>query len=293
MGEEGVLGGSALPRTGSGWAVAIALVIGVAATGCSPDDAGPTSAPPVDQSCALADVRGTYLYEVEGAGGAGTTPYLEVGLMVADGAGGVRGVGTDSRRLSEVETRFTLRLDDRCRATLHHEDAGRATMELTLAPGGEEFTWFVTGRTGVPDQPLLDGIAQRVDDSTDPSCDAGTLVGTYQYRSRGEYGGRPHVEQGFEVYNGDRVVTNAFRVAGSPGVGRLLGEYQFLEDCHAVVVYENGQTLHQYVAPDGDSFTWIQTDGFSAPGYFGGTERRVSMSTEPAIVLGDAAPPGR
>ncbi|WP_370247329.1 hypothetical protein [Nocardioides sp.] len=258
--------------------------------GCGSDDAPALSPPPADTACDVGDIRGTYLYEVQGAGGADTTPYLEVGLLVADGRGGVRGVGTGSRHHQESTTRWTLRVEDTCRATLTPEDPALAPLEATLAPGGEELTWFVVGATGVTDQPLLDGAAERVDDTTQPRCDSATLTGTYLYRARGEYGGRAHVEQGFEVYNGDRVVTNAFRVAGSRLDGRLLGEYQFLDDCHAVVVYENGQVLHQYVSPDGERFNWIQTDGFSAPGYFGGTERRVSMSTEPAFVLGGVGP---
>lgn len=273
---------------------ALLAACALGASGCAGGDSTPatsapsTSAPSTSaisdaSRCGPESLKGTYLYEIHGDQqfAEGFLPFLEVGLMVFDGQGSVKRIGTDSNRLEETSTSMTYTVGEDCIGELTTTTGG--AYRATVSPSGGEVSFFAAG-TGA--QPALDGAAERVSAETSITCDTGTLTGTYQYRSRGSFGDGVHVEHGFEVYDGQGGATNAFRVAGVDTTERLVGTYEVDAGCHAVVTYDNGVTLDQYLAPDGGQFYWIQTDGFEEPGLFGGHEHRVSSSVETLITTG-------
>jgi hypothetical protein len=233
--------------------------------------------------CSTAALRGTYLYEVHGdeqfAGR--VVPYLEIGVMHADGHGQIKRLGTQSLTRAQQPTSETFTVDATCSGEIRDADGGRS--RATLSPGGEEVTFFAAGHGKVQDE--LDGKADRVSDAG-PTCSLATLHGTYQYRARGIVGGRVHIEHGFEVYDGHGHVTNAFRVAGVDTREHLTGTYRVDRDCHAVVTYAGNHTIEQYLAPAGDEFYWIQTKGLRRSEMFGGHEHRVSDSTDTTLTTG-------
>lgn len=261
-------------------------------TGCGSDDDTTASQATNAQgnqvgsssTCEVAALKGTYLYEIHGDQqfAEGFVPFLEVGLMTFDGKGGITRIGTDSAQRAERTTTMTYTVDSDCVGELTLGSG--ASYRATVSPDGDELSFFAAG--SVRTQTALDGEAHRVGDSESVTCDADTLSGTYKYRARGSFDNKPHVEHGFEVYDGTKNVTNAYRVAGIDQQERLVGTYTVDESCHATVKYDNGQTLDQYVAPDGSEFYWIQTDGFDKPGIFGGHETRVSTSTSTTITTG-------
>jgi len=233
--------------------------------------------------CETSAVSGDYLYEVHGDQQfeEGFVPVLEVGLMTFDGTGAGTRLGTLSSTRAEARSTFTYEAGKDCVGTITTE-AG-TVYRATFSPGGDEVTFFAAG-SGV--QPALDGAAERMEGEAPPTCDLGTLTGTYQYRARGTLDGKAHVEHGFEVYDGKGGVTNAFRVAGDDQAETLVGTYVVDHDCHAVVTYDSGVKLDQYVSPDGSEFYWVQTAGFEQDGLLGGHEHRVSTSTDDLITTG-------
>lgn len=256
--------------------------------GCTSDDTKPatsTTGTSSDSSeCGIGALTGTYLYEVHGDQqfAEGFVPFLEVGLMTFDGDGGITRIGTDSTQKTERKTTMTYTVGADCVGELTLSSG--ASYRATVSPSGDELTFFASGSTRA--QTALDGEARRVGTSQSVSCGSETLTGTYQYRARGSLGAKAYIEHGFEVYDGAKNVTNAYRVAGLDEQERLTGTYAIGDDCHATVTYDNGQKLDQYVAPDGSEFYWIQTGGFQAPGIFGGHEHRVSTSTSTTITTG-------
>lgn len=279
------------PRSRKLLALACALALGLVVAGCGgEDDTKPAAA--LDQglsdasTCDASVLSGSYLYEIHGDQqfAEGFVPYLEVGLMVFDGKGGIERIGTDSTRKSEVTSAMTYTVDGSCVGEFKVGSGG--SYRATVSPSGDEVSFFAAGSTNVGG--ALDGEARRVGSSSEISCDASTLTGTYQYRARGAYGGKVHIEHGFEVYDGSGKVTNAYRVAGQDKQERIRGTYEVTKDCRAVVTYENGQKLDQYIAPDGSEFFWVQTGGFAEAGLFGGHEHKVSTSTSNQITTGNA-----
>ncbi|QXC59110.1 hypothetical protein KSP35_11860 [Aquihabitans sp. G128] len=306
--QEHGTGVGAAGRSRRPWRLAaVGVLLGsVALAGCGSDasSAGPTTKTPATAAgkatttaadeaatpavgdasrCETAAVTGDYLYEVHGDQQfeEGFAPVIEVGLMTFDGKGSGTRLGTLSSTREEAKASFTYEAGEDCVGTIT-TDAG-TTYRATFSPGGDEVTFFAQGKGS---QRALDGAAERMVGEAPPTCDTSTLQGTYQYRARGAFDGQPHVEHGFEVYDGKGGVTNAFRVAGADEQERLVGTYEVDDDCHAVVTYGNGVTLDQYVSPDGAEFYWVQTDGFDADGLFGGHEHRVSTSTDTFVTTG-------
>lgn len=273
-----------LPRSTVSLLALTALATGLLA-GCG-DDGDPTPGAAADgvgnaSSCAVADLTGSYLYEIHGdlQVAEGFVPYLEVGLLVADGEGGVTRTGTNSVDLTEASEDVTFTVAENCVGEFTFADG--SAYRVSMSPGGQELTFFAAGSDSA--QAYLDGSADRVTSDTEAACDDEVLSGTYQYRARGVFGGQPHVEHGFEVYDGTGAVENVYLVAGQDERTSQAGTFSFRDGCHAVVEYDSGQTLDQYVAPDGSEFYWIQTAGFDAPGFFGGHEHRVSTAVDTAL----------
>jgi hypothetical protein len=234
-------------------------------------------------TCSTASFDGMYLFEIHGdiKSSDGYRPALQLGSITFDGKGAGTLTSTSSLNFEETRLDITYETDKRCSGTITDESG--ASYRATFSPTGEEVSFFAAGAGA---QPNLDGQADRVDDNPSATCDEGSLSGTYQYRARGAFGDQPHLEHGFEVYDGKGKVTNVFRVAGKDEEERLTGTYVVDEDCHAVVTYDTGVVLEQYIAADGSEFFWIQTAGFDEPGIFGGHERRVSTSTDTTITTG-------
>ncbi|MCZ4500634.1 MAG: hypothetical protein JWQ74_3189 [Marmoricola sp.] len=261
-------------------ALAAASLVGCGADNSPSPAAHPTSVVAAS-TCDLGTLDGSYLYEIHGSAQfkQGFAPFYEVGVMAFDGKGGVARIGTDSISRSEATTKMTYQVGADCVGQLTSSSGG--TYRATVSPAGDEVTFFAAG--DVKAQAALDGGATKVGAEESIDCHAGSLVGTYQYRSRSVVGTSTHIEHGFEVYDGKGAVTNAYRVAGVDKPQRLAGAFVLKDACHAVVTYQDGPTIDEYISPDGAEFYWIQTDAAKEPGFFGGHEHRVSSSTATTI----------
>jgi hypothetical protein len=114
------------------------------------------------------------------------------------------------------------------------------------------------------------------------SCGTGTLTGTYLFEGNGASvsGGvtTPTAFAGSEHFNGDGGVAGSSTFSSGGTIfprSSFTGTYTLTAGCTGTLTI--GTTLHFdiYVAPSGDSFTYVQTDSGSVSAT---TEHRVSRS---------------
>jgi hypothetical protein len=109
----------------------------------------------------------------------------------------------------------------------------------------------------------------------DAACSRATLQGTYLFAFDGvriEGDARsPFAVAGYEVYDGDGGMRSIVTTSAAGRVSRNVrttGTYAVEADCTGTVAYSDGTRYDLFVAPDGSSFVFIQTNpGTVASGF--------------------------
>jgi hypothetical protein len=87
---------------------------------------------------------------------------------------------------------------------------------------------------------------------------------------------RIYVETGFENYDGQGHLTNTYSESHTHSVVHTSGTYAVAPDCEATATYAGGDGYRLEIAPDGSTFSWLQTKGVRGADLFGGNEHRIS-----------------
>jgi hypothetical protein len=98
-------------------------------------------------------------------------------------------------------------------------------------------------------------------------CSVATLKGTYLFANEGstiEGNTRgPFALAGSEVYDGQGHVRTIFTASTNGKIDRNVrveGEYIVNADCTSTVSYSDGTRFDQFLAPDGKTFVFVQTN---------------------------------
>jgi hypothetical protein len=119
------------------------------------------------------------------------------------------------------------------------------------------------------------GNGHAADDGAVAACGPATLQGTYLFaydgvRVEGDER-RPFAVAGYEVYDGQGGMRSAVTSSdgGTPDRKvRTPGSYTVEADCTGTVTYADGTRYDLFLAPDGSSFVFIQTNpGTVASGF--------------------------
>ncbi len=106
-------------------------------------------------------------------------------------------------------------------------------------------------------------------------CSAATLDGMYLFAfdgaTIGEKSESPFAVAGYEVYDGHGNVQAVQTASINGTIARnvhITGKYVVNEDCTCSIEYSDGSHFDQFLAPDGSSFSFVQTDkGSVASGF--------------------------
>lgn len=121
-------------------------------------------------------------------------------------------------------------------------------------------------------------------DAAGVKCSVATLQGTYLFASDGlTVSGKskgPSAGAGYEVYDGHGNVRGVQTISTNGKIVKSIhvtGKYTVNADCTSSVKYSDGTNFDQFLAPDGSTFAFIQTDsGTVSAGYESrATSRRV------------------
>ncbi len=131
---------------------------------------------------------------------------------------------------------------------------------------GELWIACVVVLIGVGILTLGKGYAQDAEATGKATCSLATLRGTYLFAYDGvQIQGNdqvPYAEAGYEVYDGNGTVNIVVSVSVNGEITRnerLSGTYTVNADCTGTVTF-GGFTYHQFIAPDGSQFTFIQAN---------------------------------
>ena len=250
----------------------------ISANAATGDPASPPGA------CSAASLKGTYNYVIHGLKKVQRyhVPYVEVGHEIYDGAGNVATVSTNSLRRTTSHQFGTYSVHANCRGQAKY--AAKKTKHWLFAdPSGENASFLITDGAGT--EGALGGIATRA--STQPrsqlACSTQSLTGTYAYHARGLKSKKIYVETGFETYDGQGHFTNTYTDSHSRKIVHTTGTYTIAADCTGDARYAGGDSYHLYAAPDGSTFSWLQTKGLRANELFGGLEHRISATPNEAL----------
>ena len=250
----------------------------ISANAATGDPASPPGA------CSAASLKGTYNYVIHGLKKAQRyhVPYVEVGHEIYDGAGNVATVSTNSLRRTTSHQFGTYSVHANCRGQAKY--AAKKTKHWLFAdPSGENASFLITDGAGT--EGALGGIATRASTQTRSqlACSTQSLTGTYAYHARGLKNKKIFVETGFETYDGQGHFTNTYTDSHSRKVRHTTGTYTIAADCTGDARYAGGDSYHLYAAPDGSTFSWLQTKGLRTNELFGGLEHRISATPNEAL----------
>jgi hypothetical protein len=249
--------------------------------------ADPASAP---GTCSAATLEGTYNYVVHGLRKQSTSyvPFVEVGHEIYDGDGNVATVSTSSLRRTTSHETGTYSLHANCRGQATYA-AKKTKHQLFADPSGESVYFLIVDNAGT--EGALGGDETRASSQTRSAlkCSKQTLTGTYAYHARGLKKHKVYVEAGFETYDGRGKLTNAYIDSHSRKLVHTSGTYNIAADCTGDATYAGGDSYHLYAAPDGSTFSWLQTKGVSAIEVFGGLEHQISATLNYALTGKPAA----
>ncbi len=107
--------------------------------------------------------------------------------------------------------------------------------------------------------------------SADQACSEKTLLGSYIYSGSGpDKDNKPSASAGIDYFDGNgRIIWTATDSTGKSATGN--GSY-FVKGCKAEVKFSTGVNNTFFVAPSGDIFVWVVTNGST----IAGPARRVS-----------------
>jgi hypothetical protein len=244
---------------------------------------GDGASPPA--ACSAASVQGTYNYFINGlkkVPGGYHVPYVEAGHEIYDGAGNVATVSTNSLRHTTGHQFGTYSVGANCRGQARYP-AKKTSHQLFADPSGESVYFLITDGAG--SEGALGGSETRASTQTRAqlSCSTQSLTGTYAYHARGLKSKKFYIDTGFETHDGQGHLTNTYTDSHARKIVHTTGTYTIAADCTGEASYPGGDRYHLYVAPDGSTFSWLQTTGLRAGELFGGLEHRISATPDEAL----------
>ena len=104
-------------------------------------------------------------------------------------------------------------------------------------------------------------------------CSNATLKGTYSWNSQTSLS----ASAGMESFDGAGGVVTKETNNGNPIVNTTTGSYTVNEDCTGTYA-EGDETDALFINPNGDSFSWVETDQSTDDNISSGTETRISKA---------------